>query len=327
MTTRTLALLVLATLGSTGIAACGDDTAGIDSGPGDDDDDDVVDGGPGIDGGPELDGGPGIDGGPELDGGPGIDGGPELDGGPSIDAPPSAGIVVPETDGSLDLPFSMSASGEGTDRIGVVDLPGGVGTIEILGRTLPALVHQQQPWPKFDYTLYQTIAVAEDAWYVLWLYCTEADALAWIYLEGTDGTALDVEPATGSCSGVSTPSTIDVTLPAIDLAIESLVEGFTASGPALTIASGAPGSIVLGAGTMQVHAFGVVDCTTVCGPTPWYELHAILWDEAAQRACFAIFYLYPEQPDTITLTYSLTLPDLADLIGYVSLDATWTYDG
>jgi hypothetical protein len=344
MTIRVLALVLFAATASVAVPACGDDTECIYDGGDDDDDDDDDDGGPdldsgpglegdpgldsgpGPDGGPGLDSGPGPEGGPDLDSGPGLDGGPDLDGGPGLDAPPSVVIVVPEAVGSLDLPFSMSAVGEGTNRIGVVNLPGGVGTVEIHGRTLPALVHEQQQWPRFGYTLYQTIAIADDAWYVLWLYCTSADALVHIYLVGTDGTTLDSESATGTCTVAPTPSTIDVAFPAIDLAIGPLVEGFTAIGPELMIASGAPGSIVLAVGTMEVLPFGVVDCTTLCGPTPWYELHVILWDEANRRASFAIFYLNPEQPETIALTYSLTLPDLENLIGYISLDATWTYD-
>jgi hypothetical protein len=201
-----------------------------------------------------------------------------------------------------------------------------VGTVEIHGRTLPALVYVQEPWSEIGYTLYQTIAIADDAWYVLWLYCTRADALAYIYLVGTDGIAQGLERATGTCSGTSTPSTIDVAFPAINLAIGPLVEGFTAIGPELMIASGAPGSIVLDAGSLEVLPFVVIDCTTLCGPSPWYELHAILWDEANRRASSAIFYLFPEQPETILLTYSLTLPDLEDMIGYLVPEATWTYD-
>ncbi len=50
----------------------------------------------------------------------------------------------------------------------------------------------------------------------------------------------------------------------------------------------------------------------------------MLYDQANGRACFAIFYMFPDRPSQVDLTYSLTLPDLSDPAGYTSFDATWT---
>ena len=101
-----------------------------------------------------------------------------------------------------------------------------------------------------------------------------------------------------------------------------LVGGFTVDGPLVHFDGAAPGSITLGA-ALSFNPFGVVDCSEICGTPGWWELHAVLWDEAALRACFAILYLFTNG-DPMLVTYSLTLPDLSDPAGETELEGSWT---
>lgn len=235
-------------------------------------------------------------------------------------------IVLPATDAALALPFTASILGQGSARVGAIDLVGGVGEVTIDGAVTAIATHERQPWDEFSLTLFQGLAVAPDRWHVLWFYC-EGDALTGLYLEGTDGAPLSYEGASGSCNDLAAPSTPQVRFPAVDMAIPSLAPGFVASGPDLGLVDGEAGWVRLGgAPPLIVLPFDRVDCTTECGSPGWWELHAILWDPGLQRACFAIFYFREGDPDVL-VTYSLTLPDLSDPAGVTELAAAWTVDG
>ena len=76
--------------------------------------------------------------------------------------------------------------------------------------------------------------------------------------------------------------------------------------------------------TYPLIVFQDVDCTTTCGTPGWYELHSVIWDDAAQKALFTIIYLSTDQHAEVELSYSRSLPDLGDPIGDLRLPATWT---
>jgi hypothetical protein len=228
-------------------------------------------------------------------------------------------IAVAATSGTLELPFSLDAVGAGTSTIGAVEISGAVGSIVIDGASLAAVAYERQP---FDvYVLYQLLAVDEDRLFVVWLYCQGAE-LVHLYWEGTDGTALDQEMASGSCDGVEAASTAQVALPAVAMEYPATLQGYSIDGPLVHLDGQGAGSLDLGAGPMVVLPFEDVDCSD-CPGGPWSEVHTLLWDPAGARLCFAIFYLF-SPGDPVVLTYSLTLPDLSDPAGQTELEATFS---
>jgi hypothetical protein len=247
-------------------------------------------------------------------------GGPDAAAG--IDGGEAETITLPPTSGTLDLPFTIALSGSGTGTVGQISIVDGAGVVSVHGRSIDAVVYERQPWPEFGYTLYQMLAVDDDAWYVLWAYC-DGQTLEHFYYEGTDGTALDTEPATGTCAGTDQASTVSVNLPAVDMPTPETDLGFTFLGAELELDGVNAGRVHIAGRDMVLLPFESVDCTSVCGAGSWHELHALLWDREAGRACFGIFYMTVGMDDRVALTYSLTLPDLSDPAGYTVFDAMW----
>ncbi len=234
-------------------------------------------------------------------------------------------IVVEPTHGTLPLDFRVRAFGTGNGLFEVLDIKGNLGFVLVDGEKLPALIYLRQPWDEFSLTLFQGITVANDRIYVFWLYCNEGE-LQSVWLEGTDGTSLHREPYSGTCVDSFSPITPVVEFPAIKMPIPELVDGLEAFGPAVDISGANPGWLETESGRLTVFAFERLDCTTDCGTPGWWEYHALLWDRQSGRICFAIFYFFPGSGDVL-VTYSLTLPTLQDLVGTLSLEASWTIDG
>lgn len=230
-------------------------------------------------------------------------------------------IRAAATNGAISLPFTVDIAGAGSGVVGEVAIGGGTGTVVVKGAKLPALVYERQPFG--EYVLYQALAVAADRWYVLWAYC-RGPQLSYVYYEGTDGTAIAYEPASGTCAESESPSAPSIAFPALDMPIPPLLQGFEVTGPDVDIRDGAPGELRLGGPPLTVLPFDSVDCTQDCGTPGWREIHALLWDRKRERACFGIFYLF-DQATPVLLTYSLTLPDLSDPAGRLELaGTTWT---
>jgi hypothetical protein len=232
-------------------------------------------------------------------------------GGPLTDLPIAA------TDATLALAFSATAEGSGTKVIGNIHLDGDVGTVEIHGKMLPAVVYEKQPFA--PYVLYQTLIVDDAALYVSWVYCLNGK-IDTVYYEGTDGTTIAEEPATGTCSDMAVATSVHVTLPAADVTAPALLPGWQLDGPDIHYDGVSPGTVNLGE-ELTLLPFGTVDCSQ-CGSGGWFELHSLLWDPTQKRLCFAIIYVF--KPGTpLQMTYSLTLPDLSDPAGTTSLTATF----
>ncbi len=251
--------------------------------------------------------------------------GDEVDAAPSVDAEPAARIQVPATDGDLVVDFGINVTGDGSNRIGQLSVLNGRGTIDIFDASIEVAVYEEQPWPEAGYTLYQALAVAEDRWYVAWLYCADK-TLDTIYLEGTDGTPLAYESASGTCSMSSASSSIAVQFPAVDMPAPSAVGRFSISGPDIEVSGFDPGVVRLEQTDWILYPFEYVNCTGGCEVGTWYELHAILSDPAAHRAAFGIFYMTVGDPSTVALEYALALPDLGRLGGSTTFTADWTYE-
>jgi hypothetical protein len=247
-----------------------------------------------------------------------------LDAGPRGADASTDRIVLGATDATLELDVDIGVSGAGSSLVGAIDVSGGVGDVVVAGDPVPAFVYEVQPWPDAGYTLLQALAVAPDRWYVLWFYCQDG-TMTGVYAEGTDGTPLAWEEGTGSCSLGNGPLRSAVSLPAIDMPWPPLVGGWMASGPDLDLPGEGPGTVRIGAVEYQVLPFETVDCTEVCGTPGWYELHVLLHDPAAGRACFAIFYFQLDRPGEVTVSYSVTLPDLSHPAGSgLVLAADWS---
>jgi hypothetical protein len=234
-------------------------------------------------------------------------------------AAPTGPIEIPPSEGSVELAFDPTVTGDGSLFVGAIDMTSGSGTVEVDGNVLPALIYERQP---FDpWLLFQALVVAPDRWYVLWFYC-QGDALEYIYFEGTDGTAIDYELANGSCVDGAGPVTANVSFPAVSMPIPPLLDGFTLEGAMLHLDGATPGSVDLD-GPNTLLAFEHVDCTVDCGAPGWREIHSILWQPEAEKASFGIFYLFDDSTQ-IPFTYAITLPDLTDP-GDVDFEARWSY--
>src|SRR5688572_24600239 len=107
--------------------------------------------------------------GPDRHGDTIADGGVDAEAADAADSP----IQAPETDGVLEVPFRLGLVASGSERIGAVELSFNTGTVEVAGRTLDAVAYVHPP-PFPGWELFQVLAVAPDALYLLWFYCNSS---------------------------------------------------------------------------------------------------------------------------------------------------------
>jgi hypothetical protein len=232
-------------------------------------------------------------------------------------------IGIPATMGTLatGTDFSINGTGDGA-RIGAFAISHGLGTLQLDGKTVPAVVYEKQPFGMVN--LFQTLAVESDRLWVLWLYCSISDnSLSDIYFETTDGTSITRTGGSGTCQDMNAMVPVSPAFPALDLALPSLIAGYTISGARVMLDGAMPGSVQIGTSTLTVLAFNTVDCRS-CAMPGWTELHSLLWDPVQAQLCFAIFYLEAADPTHVKLAYSLTLPSLTEPAGNLTLVANWT---
>jgi hypothetical protein len=227
---------------------------------------------------------------------------------------------VPATDAELALPFEFGATGQGSQDIGVVSISGDTGVVRVMGDDVPVVAYERQPFGQW--TLYQVLGVQPDRLWVMWMYCNQGE-LQYIYLEGTDGTPMHYEQASGTCDEALDGTAAKVAFPAVDMAYPAPLAGYTIAGADISLPGAAPGTITLGGVDYVLLAFEDVDCTEKCGAPGWREIHTLLWDAPAQRLCFAIIYLFQPGQDLL-VEYSLTIPDLTDPAGQTKLPASFT---
>ncbi len=237
-----------------------------------------------------------------------------------VDARPVETVEIGATHGKIVVPFDIAIHGSSAHI--QVSLDGDVGTIEVGGRpATPALAYGFSQFPGID--IYQVLAVDPDRWTVVFFYC-QGPSLTYLYYEDTRGGVLYAETARGSCASSGPYAGPSVDFPAFALALDGAQPHFAIDGALISRARGAPGTMQLGGHAITFFPITVVDCTITCGGEGWWEIHMVLWDEAAAKACFGILYLFVT-PGPLLLTYTLTLPDLSDPSGGQTLfDATWT---
>jgi hypothetical protein len=234
--------------------------------------------------------------------------------------PDAGGPTITETNVPVTTTFVLDAVAEGTSRVGHIELQDGVGSVEIDGDTLDAFSFEHPP--EFSgYMLYHVVAARRDEVFMLWLYC-QGTSLTYVYSEGTDGSPMLGEGASGTCVATHTASTITASLPALALPPVALQTGYTLTGDMLSYGGTSPGEIVFDGITYSLLPFEDVDCYTVCGSPGWYELHSLLWSSTLERLGFGVLYLFDGQP--VGMGYVLFLPDGERPGGYYTFDSTWT---
>ena len=205
-------------------------------------------------------------------------------------------IVLPATTESYTLSFGAVIEGaamgwtEARGLVGAVSIDGGTGTVEIDGQVHRVALDQIHPWPAHRMTLYQGLVTLPDRLYLMWFYCAD-DRLFTVYTEGTDGTPLTYQAATGTCAEAP-PAPVTVDLPALDMPLPPLEGDFAIDGDDASVDGAAPGWVVAGGRQMAVYGFQRVDCAD-CGSPGWQELHGLFWDEPAQALHIGSLYLHP----------------------------------
>lgn len=233
-----------------------------------------------------------------------------------------ATLDIAATEVELALAFEVDVDGSAMGAVGDVTVTNNSGTIELDGDALPITFYEKQLWTDFGYTLYQGLAVGSSSLDVIWLYC-EGSSLSYVWREGVNGPALDHHDASGTCAGTDTPAATTVAYPAFTLETPATGPGYTIDGDDISLPDGETGLVTIDGITYPFVAFEDVDCTE-CGGDGWHELHSLLWDGAADRLIFVIFYLDFGYPDRVLAAYARSLPDFEDPVGILELDATWT---
>lgn len=254
---------------------------------------------------------------PDSAGETGVDSAGETGADSGGDTGPGPSPAWGPTRGTLENAFTLHAAEvTGDDRLAALALAEGAGTLTLAGADHAAVAWLDHDWSEAGYHLYDVLSVADDGTglAVTWLYA-QGDAVPYVYTEGY-GLPVDWEYASGALVATADPGVAAVDLPPLRALPPPMDSGFTVSGDLALDAEG--GAVSLGGVTRTVHPMGVVDCAT-CPGGPWYEIHVVL---AGDDACFAIVYLFPEEPARAQLEYGLCLPTLERLSA--PLDVTWS---
>lgn len=241
-------------------------------------------------------------------------------------APPQvpARLTLPPAETSLPerIP-AYSLSGSGNAHVGAFRLHESVGTIEMMGRTLPAVVVAESAFTDDAILLHQIYALADDGFFLLWTYCS-AGAIDLVYiLDSRDGSGR-FEEATGTCDDVRRASATQVRLPGADLPWPRVHTGFEVTGRSLQLHGAMPGVVRYGGTVRAAFPFAVIDCTMCDVTGGWYELHSLLWDPASGSVILGIFYLDAGNRSEILFEYAIDLGTLARLAG-ATYAADWSF--
>ncbi len=225
---------------------------------------------------------------------------------------------LPATSDTSQLPFKLNVAGSGTARLTSVHVTDNRVELLLLGAAHRGVVYTSHDWVAAGYTLYDVISIAEDGadLAVTYLYCVGTD-LQYAYTESFQH-ALDWEPMSGTCDVLMGAYDTQVDLPALSALPGGFNSGISISGAGVEV-NPLGGDLELSGSSWELTPFATVDCTD-CPGGPWLEVHSLL--RAANRGCFGILYLYPEDPMRVDFTNAICLPDLSQPAQ--SYSATWS---
>ncbi len=217
------------------------------------------------------------------------------------------------TEGELPLGFLAAADITGSDRLETLVLTAGAGTFDLGGIAHTGTVYLDHDWPEAGYHLYDLISIATDGSAVGMTYLYEsAGSVPYAYTESYT-IPMDWEVASGSLLTTNSDGSAALSLPALRALPPPLDVGIVVDGVDIQL-NAAGGTLTLDGVSRAVHPFGTVDCSG-CPGGPWLEVHSVLARE--DDACFAILYLFPEDPTFVQVEHGLCLPSLKRLSGAV----------
>lgn len=222
------------------------------------------------------------------------------------------------TAGPLDVGLSVDAELAKTARLKSFSLAGSLGTLRLDGVDHHGIVYLDHDWPESGYHLYDVFSVADDGSALAITYLYEADGnIPYAYTESY-GLPMDWEATSGTLLATPAATPLNVELPALTTSPPAFDVGISIDGADAHLdATG--GDLTLAGVNRDVHPFGAVDCTD-CPGGPWLEIHAVLSND--DDACFAILYLYPDDPSVVHVEHGLCVPTLERLRGAVA--ASWS---
>lgn len=236
------------------------------------------------------------------------------------DAPSdSAGPVIGATHGVATFPFQVDSTGEGKVRLEALSVVKSKGTLKLSGAGHTGIAYQSHAWGGAGYNLYDILSIADDGsdLAVTYLYCQEP-ALSYAYTESFQ-LPMSWETAAGACESLAQDTAVQVDLPALTAAPTALDTGIVIQGTDVDL--GPKGGTIKLAGTdWALVPFNTVDCTQQCPGGSWIELHSMLM--SGEQGCFAILYLWPDDPTKLQVAYTLCLPTLETPTAIYTV--TWT---
>ena len=235
-------------------------------------------------------------------------------------ADPNQRFVLDATDAEASV-VDVDIDARGEDFVGAVHISHGVGTLEVGCETLPVAVYET--FTSAGVRVFRSLAVKSDRFYPVDIDCENGQVTAVGYA-ATDGTDFASEFATGTCREVSARTSSRLTLPALDMGIPRLTQGYTIEGMGIVLANDGRGTLTLGTRAYDMFAFNDFTCGRHCTDADnWRGLSIALWDESAQRLTYAFFFLnLPGGP--VSLRSPITLPGFTADVLAQDFDALFT---
>lgn len=228
-----------------------------------------------------------------------------------LESPMTDGISLPVTQALVDVEFTVDVAGQGTERVGPIQISQNLGSVSVDGQSVAIFAQDYTYWETAHADVFQLVGATSDRLYSFYLYCDPTGKLTHIWHETTDGRGMFGESASGTCALSQTASRSSVSLPAVSMPPPPVVRGFTLHGAQLALEDGLPGWIYLEGRKLTLYPFASVNCTDCDTSSGWWELHSIIWDAEARQATLGVLYLNPTMPGLVTLEYTLMLPYLA----------------
>ncbi|HEY6910909.1 MAG TPA: hypothetical protein VI356_16140 [Myxococcales bacterium] len=238
--------------------------------------------------------------------------------------PPS--LVLPPVETSLSqVEGSANLQGSGSALVGAFRLQDSVGTIEIGGRPLPAVVVAESFFTTEAILLHQIYALSDDAFFMVWTYCSGGAIDTAYLLDSRDGIGR-FDSANGTCNDVRRTSATTVRFPGADLPWPRVHTGFEVKGKSVQLHAAAPGAVLYSGAVQAAIPYAVIDCTQCDARGGWYELHSILWDPGSGGVTLGIFYLESRNHSRVLLEYVINLGSLKQ-VNSATYAAEWSFTG